>query len=301
MGRPKVRETWCKLLDGTDSPCVSHKGHSGACKPAMGPNERVARNNCAGPHQYQEALARITKTNASEDKRVAPGVELGAKSKAGWAAAAAASAKREAEEKAEAKTPKGRKKKGEQMRLVADARDAVRISAVHEIPRPMSRDALLLASGQAAREHNKIKRLEKEIYDFANGKRFGPGGKEEPSRKEEIKALKESSAKLDREVEAEAHLIETPCIEIHDVNTRIVTIYVDDNGEPGEKVKERRMTPEEEAKALKSAPFEPPGDDAAEPPEGEPVPVDAEPLEEAIAEGPASEGGAAPGESEDAS
>ena len=300
MGRPKFRETWCKLLDATDAPCVLHHKHNEErCKPAMGPNERVARNNCAGPHEYEATLQRIVKSEKLEDARAkaAPGVELGAKAKAGWADVAAASAKREAE----AKAPKGRKKKGEQMRLVADARDAVRISVVHEIPRPMSRDALLLASGQAAREHNKIKRLEKEIHDFAHGKRFGPKGKEEPSRKDEIKALKESSAKLDREVEAEAHLIETPCIEIHDVNTRIVTVYVDDNGEPGEKVKERRMTPEEEAKALKSSPFEPPDDDAADPPEGDAVPVDAEPLDEAIAEGPASEGGAAPGESEDAS
>lgn len=147
---------------------------------------------------------------------------------------------------------------GKQTRMQLDMRDVVRKHAEHEVPRPMSRDALLFASAQTAREHNKIKRIKAEIHDFKNGKRCTAQGEPLPSRKDEIAALEESTAKLDREVEEECHLILTPCIELHDVNRGIVTIYTDDNGEPGEKVKERRMTPEERKRAEEASPFEPP-------------------------------------------
>lgn len=148
---------------------------------------------------------------------------------------------------------------GKQTRMQLDMRDVRRVDGVeHEVPRPMSRDALLFASAQTAREHNRIKRIKAEIQDFANGKRCTPQGEPLPSRKDEIRALEESTAKLDREVEEECHLILTPCIELHDVNRGIVTIYTDDNGEPGEKVKERRMTPEERKRAEEASPFEPP-------------------------------------------
>ena len=146
---------------------------------------------------------------------------------------------------------------GKQTRMQVDMRDVVRKHAEHDVPRPMGEAAFRVAAAQSAREHNKIKAIEAEIEDFAKGKRMVLG-EERPSRKDEIKALKESSAKLDREIEAEAHLILTPCIELHDVNRGIVTIYTDDNGEPGEKVKERRMTPEERKRAEEASPFEPP-------------------------------------------
>jgi hypothetical protein len=148
--------------------------------------------------------------------------------------------------------------KGRQTRIQIDMRDVRRVQAEHEVPRPMSDAAFKVASAQTAREHNKIKRIQAEIKDFKYGKRCTPQGEPLPSRDEEIKALEKSTAKLDREVEEECHLILTPCIELHDVNRATVTIYVDDNGEPGEKVKERRMTPEERKKAEEASPFEPP-------------------------------------------
>ena len=102
--------------------------------------------------------------------------------------------------------------------------------------------------------------------------------------------------------EVTAEFTPPPSIEVHDVNRRCVTVYADVNGVRGVVVRpERPMRDEEYQRAIKSSPFEPPDDGAADPPEGDAVPVDAEPLDEAIAEGPASEGGAAPGESEDAS
>lgn len=149
------------------------------------------------------------------------------------------------------------KANGKQTRIAVDMRDVARIHAEHEVPRPMSEAAFRVASAQAAREHNKIKRIEAEINDFSNGARCTPQGEPLPSRKDEIKALKESSSKLDREIEAESHLILTPCIELHDVNRGIVTVYIDDNGEPGDKVKEARMTPEQRKRAGES-PFAPP-------------------------------------------
>jgi hypothetical protein len=151
-----------------------------------------------------------------------------------------------------ANAPKG------QQRIAVDDRDVQRIHASHEVPRPMSDAAFKVAAAQAAREHNKIKAIEAEIHDFANGARCTPQGMPLPSRKAEIRALRESSEKLDREIAEEAHLILTPCIELHDVNRGIVTIYLDDNGIEGEKVKERRMTDAERKKASEGAPFAPP-------------------------------------------
>lgn len=168
---------------------------------------------------------------------------------------------------------KGKKKGGEQARLPIDAPDIVRKHVTHEIPRPMSPEAFAATAGQAAREHNRIKNLEKQIHDFANAPQRDPKtGAEGPSRKKEIASLKVSSAKLDREIEAEAHLIDAPCIEFHNPNTRTVTIYLDDNGEPGERIRDREMTAEEFEAACKSRPFDPPMD----PPEGDGVSVEVE-------------------------
>lgn len=166
---------------------------------------------------------------------------------------------------------KGKKGSGEQARLPIDAPDIVRKHVTHEVARPMSQEAFAVTAGQAAREHNRIKALQKEIHDFANAPQRDPKtGAEKPSRKKEIAALMVSSAKLDREVEAEAHLIECPCIEVHNPNTRTVTVYLDDNGIEGEKISERVMTVEEFEAAVKSRPFDPP----MEPPEGDGVEVD---------------------------
>lgn len=280
MGRPKFRETWCKLLDATDAPCVLHHKHNEErCRPAMGPNERVARNNCAGPHEYEATLQRIVKGERLEDKRAkaAPGVELGAKAKAGWADVAAASAKREAEEKA----PKGRKKKGEQTRLKVDARDAVEVKAKHELHRDMTDDEWREQSEILAHDRVELMTLEEEIA--ALKRKHAP----------RMKVLRENTAKGARQCNEKRWLSLVDCIEVHDVNRRCVTVYADVNGVRGVVVRpERPMRDEEYQRAIKSSPFEPPD-------EGDAVPVDAEPLDEAIAEGPASEGSAAPGESED--
>jgi hypothetical protein len=151
-----------------------------------------------------------------------------------------------------------------QTKIAVDDRDVQRIHASHEVPRPMSEAAFRVAAAQAAREHNKIKAIEAEIHDFANGARCTPQGEPLPSRKAEIRSLRESSEKLDREIAAEAHLIVTPCIEFHDPNRSTVTIFIDDNGEPGEQVKVRRMTDVERKKAQEGAPFAPPSGDAVD-------------------------------------
>ena len=184
------------------------------------------------------------------------GKKDGATDRAGWDAAAKASAEREA---SEAPKKRGRPKKGEQTRLRVDARDAVHIKAVHEIPRPMSEEAFRIAAAESARQHNKITRIEKEIRDFSHARRKDEeSGADLPSRKDEIKVLRETSAKLDREIEAESHLIETPCIEVHDVNRRTVTVYADVEGSLGVEVKAPRpMTDLEFERASKGTPFEP--------------------------------------------
>lgn len=163
----------------------------------------------------------------------------------------------------EANTAAAKKsRRGEQTRIEVDMRDVVRRHAEHEVPRPMSEAGFRQTAAQSAREHNKIKAIEAEIEDFAKGKRMVQG-EERPSRKDEIKQLRESTTKLDRELEAESHLILTPCIELHDVNRGVVSIYIDDNGEPGEKVTERRMTAEERKRAGEPV-FAPPSGEVIE-------------------------------------
>lgn len=166
--------------------------------------------------------------------------------------------------------PKGSKNKakGEQTKLKVDDRSAIHKPVRIEVARKMSPEAFDTAASESARAHNKIKALEKEIRDFARAPRpgEGPDGEDLPSRKDEIKALVEKTTKLDREIEAESHLVDTDCIEVHDVNRNTVTVYVSEAGALGEKIKERAMTPDERRQAEEAAPFAPPieapGDDA---------------------------------------
>ena len=155
--------------------------------------------------------------------------------------------------------PKGKgKAKGEQQRIALDDRSVIYKTVTREIARPMSPEAFRLAAAESARAHNKIKRIEKEIYDFANGPRpgEGPEGEDLPSRKTEIKVLTERATKLDREVEAEAHLVDSECIEAHDLNRNTVTTYLAlPGGERGTIVDERAMTDDERRSAESSAPF----------------------------------------------
>jgi len=159
-----------------------------------------------------------------------------------------------------ANAPKG------QQRIAVDSRDVQRIHASHEVPRPMSDAEFMLTASQAAQAQAEAETIDSEIQAFVNEKRVNPQGVELPSRKDAAKAARKLSHKLLREVKAKAHLVVTPCIEVHDLNRGVVTIYLDDNGVEGEKVKERRMTDVERKKAQEAAPFAPPT--------GEPVELD---------------------------
>lgn len=64
MARKKDAETWCKT-----SSCVLAVKHEGACKVAVTPNERSARSNAAGPHEYEATLTRIRESNEQETAR----------------------------------------------------------------------------------------------------------------------------------------------------------------------------------------------------------------------------------------
>lgn len=171
---------------------------------------------------------------------------------AGWDAVAKASAENEAAEK-KAK----RKKGGEQLRIKVDSRDAVHVKAEHELHRPMTHaeweeQSALLADSRVA-----LMALEDEIK--ALQRKHAP----------EIKRLKDTTAQGARQCAAREWLTMTPCIEVHDVNTRTVTVFADVNGELGAMVvPPRPMRPEEYERAVKGAPFEPPdgAEEALDPP-----------------------------------
>jgi hypothetical protein len=145
-------------------------------------------------------------------------------------------------------------------------------TVTREVARKMTAAEWDTAALKEARERCAIADLEKEIRDFSSAPRTDADGNELPSRKDEIAALKKSSGKLAREVVAKAHLVETECIEAHDLNRNTVTVYVAlPGGEKGEAIEERAMTDEERKIAESSAPF---ASGPIDVPDGERVTVD---------------------------
>lgn len=232
-GRPKDSESWCKLADG----CTLAKKHEGDHVIATSANERSARFNCGGPHEYQAALARIRAANNDplNDK----------KDPSGLRAAGAALA-------AEGEKTNGKKggKKG-QAKLPINDRGEQEIRADHELARKMTDAEWNEQSAKLAHERVELDTLEGEIRRFA------------AERKPRIKKLKEDTAKMAREVDSRSWLAVTPCIEVHDPSTRSVTVHaVGKAGKRGEIViPSRVMTDEEYERACKSAPFEAPAMD----------------------------------------
>ena len=242
-GRPKDSESWCKNIDG----CTLAKKHAGQCKPASSANERSARSNCGGPHEYPAALERIRKLNndPANDKADPSGLR-------------AAGAALAADEKKAGKGKKG------QTKLPINDRGTRHVAADHELSRKMTVAEWEEQSAKLAHDRVELMTLEDEIRRF----------KEE--RKGRMAALKESTAKGAREVDARSWLAVTPCIEVHDPSTRSVTVHaIGKGGEPGEVVIPARvMTQEEFDKACETMPFAP----AMDPPdapavEGEPRPA----------------------------
>lgn len=168
----------------------------------------------------------------------------------GWDAVAAASA---ANESAEKKT----KKRGEQLRIKVDSRDAVHVKAEHELHRPMTEAEWHEQTALHFTERVELMTLEDEVKRYA------------AERAPRMKELKDRTRKTARELDAHQWLTMTPCIEVHDVNTRTVMVFADVNGELGAEVlPPRPMRPEEYERAVKGAPFEPPdgAEEALEPP-----------------------------------
>lgn len=266
MGRPKFRETWCKLLDATDAPCVLHHKHNEErCKPAMGPNERVARNNCAGPHEYEATLQRIVKGERLEDERAkaAPGVELGAKAKAGWADVAAASAKREAEEaKPRAAVPVQTSFLGAEPPPTEYQDIEVWVPVSGAEADMLDRDAAIA-----------LAKADERTADLA--RIAGPI-------KDDIKALRKEASDKAKQSKERKRLVKQRVKVVYHVNRATVEFL---DPETGEEVQmSRAMTPKEVERFSAGGT---PDDDAADPPEGDAVPVDAEPLED---DGPPSSG-----------
>lgn len=156
-----------------------------------------------------------------------------------------ASAANEAAEKKK----RGRKPKGEQLKMRVDSRDAVHVKAEHELHRPMTDAEWHEQTEMHFRERVELMTLEDEVKRYA------------AARAPRIKELREKTGKTARELDAHEWLTMTPCIEVHDVNTRTVTVYADVDGQPGAQVlPPRPMRPEEYERAVKTSPFEPPDD-----------------------------------------
>lgn len=180
----------------------------------------------------------------------------------GWADVAEASAANEAAEK---KKP-GRKSKAEQMRIKVDSRDAVQVKAKHELHRPMTDAEWHEQTGLHFAERVELMTLEDAVKAFA--------AKHAPRMKE----LREKTGKTARELDAHEWLTMTDCIEVHDVNTRTVTVFADVNGELGARVlPPRPMRPDEYERACKTSPFEPPDDTDERVDLSEPVDLDTPP------------------------
>lgn len=159
---------------------------------------------------------------------------------------------------------KASKKRGEQMKMKVDSRDAVRIAARHELHRPMTHPEWEEQSALLAANRVRLMTLEEEIA--ALKRKHAP----------EIKMLKKSTAQGARQCDAREWLTMVDCIEVHDVNTRSVTVYADVNGELGaEVIPPRTMRDDEYERAVKTSPFEPPA--PLDPPDGEPIDIDDEP------------------------
>lgn len=151
---------------------------------------------------------------------------------------------------ADAKKAK-KKRKAEQMRLKVDSRDAVQIKAKHELHRAMTDAEWHEQTGMHFSERVELMGLEEAVKAFA--------AKHAPR----IKDLRDKTRKTARELDAHEWLTLADCIELHDVNTRTVTVFADVDGEPGvEVVPARKMRDDEYERAVKSAPFEPPDDDS---------------------------------------
>lgn len=170
----------------------------------------------------------------------------------GWEDVVKASAEREAAEK-----PK--RGKGEQMRIQVDSRDAVRIPAKHQLRREMTHAEWEEQSALLARNRVELMGYEDEIRKL---------------REKHAPRMKELKSQIDdgaRQCDERKWLTVADCIEVHDVNTRTVTVYADVNGELGaEVVPPRKMRDEEYERAVKTSPFEPPPP-ALDPPDGEVV------------------------------
>lgn len=164
-------------------------------------------------------------------------------------------------DKANGAKPKG-KAKGEQLRMKVDSRDAVRVPAKHELHRPMTDAEWHEQTEMHFRERVELMGLEDRIAKLKAD--LGP----------RIAELKKKTAQTARELDAHEWLTLTDCIELHDVNTRMVTVYADVGGELGAQViPSRPMRDDERERALKTSPFEPP-DRALDPPDGPPIDID---------------------------
>jgi hypothetical protein len=158
-----------------------------------------------------------------------------------------------------------KKKRGEQLKITVDSRDAVRKAARHELRREMTHTEWEEQSALLASNRVKLMGLEDEIKALA--RKHAP----------EIKRLRDITAQGARQCDAREWLTMVDCIEVHDVNTRTVTVFADVNGELGaEVVPPRKMRDEEYEAAIKTSPFEPPPR-VLDPPSGDPIDADEPP------------------------
>jgi hypothetical protein len=140
-----------------------------------------------------------------------------------------------------------KKKRGEQLKITVDSRDAVRIAAKHELHRTMTDLEWEEQSALLAANSVELMGLENEIRKLKE--------KHAP-RMKELRGMIDNGA---RQCDAREWLTMVDCIEVHDVSTNSVTVFADVNGELGaEVIPARKMRDDEREAALKTAPFEPP-------------------------------------------
>jgi hypothetical protein len=161
-----------------------------------------------------------------------------------------------------------KKKRGEQLKITVDSRDAVRIAAKHELHRTMTDAEWEEQSALLAANSVELMGLENEIRKLKE--------KHAP-RMKELRGQIDNGA---RQCDAREWLTMVECIEVHDVSTNSVTVFADVNGELGaEVIPSRKMRDDEREAALKSAPFEPPPR-VLDPPSGDPIDAEDGPGEE---------------------
>jgi hypothetical protein len=152
-----------------------------------------------------------------------------------------------------------KKKRGEQLKITVDSRDAVRIAAKHELHRTMTDLEWEEQSALLAANSVELMGLENEIRKLKE--------KHAP-RMKELRGMIDNGA---RQCDAREWLTMVDCIEVHDVSTNSVTVFADVNGELGaEVIPARKMRDDEREAALKTAPFEPPPR-VLDPPSGEAI------------------------------